>query len=213
MSSTPPSPQALNQHLQGEPSTITQKAQAEGRAACTHNREGRIIVISADGTANKFGVWDTVSSVGITRGASFPETVNGMAHVCHFRHALALDERRVKFWPEHASSEESITTSSEGDVKEVWFAGCHSDIGGGSVKNRTLKQFGPALQWMTYEAMKHGLQMTPYTGEWTTHPPTNSLNWLWSIVELLQIRRPSSKLTQITWWPHLGAPRYIQDGQ
>ena len=31
-----------------------------------------------------------------------PRTVDGMKHVCFFRHALALDERRVKFLPEYA---------------------------------------------------------------------------------------------------------------
>jgi hypothetical protein len=31
-----------------------------------------------------------------------PRTVDGMTHVCYFRHALALDERRVKFSPEYA---------------------------------------------------------------------------------------------------------------
>ena len=31
-----------------------------------------------------------------------PGTVDGMKHVCYFRHALALDERRVKFLPEYA---------------------------------------------------------------------------------------------------------------
>ena len=31
-----------------------------------------------------------------------PGTVEGMKHVCYFRHALALDERRVKFLPEYA---------------------------------------------------------------------------------------------------------------
>jgi len=31
-----------------------------------------------------------------------PRTVDGMTHVCYFRHALALDERRVKFLPEYA---------------------------------------------------------------------------------------------------------------
>ena len=46
---------------------------------------------------------DTVSSIGIARGKSMlPGTVEGMTHVCHFRHALALDERRVKFLPEYA---------------------------------------------------------------------------------------------------------------
>ena len=31
-----------------------------------------------------------------------PRTIDGMKHVCFFRHALALDERRVKFLPEYA---------------------------------------------------------------------------------------------------------------
>ena len=30
-----------------------------------------------------------------------PRTIDGMGHVCYFRHALALDERRVKFTPEY----------------------------------------------------------------------------------------------------------------
>jgi hypothetical protein len=30
-----------------------------------------------------------------------PRTIDGMKHVCYFRHALALDERRVKFLPQY----------------------------------------------------------------------------------------------------------------
>jgi hypothetical protein len=46
---------------------------------------------------------DTVSSIGITgRRSTLPGTIDGMTHVCYFRHALALDERRVKFLPEYA---------------------------------------------------------------------------------------------------------------
>ena len=46
---------------------------------------------------------DTVSSIGIARGKKMlPRTIDGMKHVCFFRHALALDERRVKFLPEYA---------------------------------------------------------------------------------------------------------------
>ena len=48
---------------------------------------------------------DAVSSIDITgrRRAMLPGTLDGMTHVCHFRHALALDERRVqRFLPEYA---------------------------------------------------------------------------------------------------------------
>lgn len=51
-----------------------------------------------------------------------------MGHVCHFRHALALDERRVKFQPEFANGGLGPREGDVGDVKEVWFAGSHSDM-------------------------------------------------------------------------------------
>ena len=89
---------------------------------------------------------DTVSSIGIARGKKMlPRTIDGMKHVCFFRHALALDERRVKFLPEYAyggSATCDIFPSDEVErsqgvnkltVKhpqtlEVWFAGTHSDM-------------------------------------------------------------------------------------
>ena len=44
-----------------------------------------------------------MSSIEIMRSKHMlPGTVDGMNHVCYFRHALALDERRVKFLPEYA---------------------------------------------------------------------------------------------------------------
>lgn len=58
-----------------------------------------------------------------------------MKHVCVFRHALALDEIRVKFLPEYANGgigpidrAAKASTIVPGDVKEVWFAGSHSDM-------------------------------------------------------------------------------------
>jgi hypothetical protein len=63
-----------------------------------------------------------------------------MQHVCVFRHALALDERRVKFLPEYVNgglgptkesdneSDSESNSESKGDVKEVWFSGTHSDM-------------------------------------------------------------------------------------
>jgi hypothetical protein len=51
---------------------------------------------------------DTVSSIGIIRGKSLPYTdVFDENHICYFRHALALDERRVKFLPEYVCGGES----------------------------------------------------------------------------------------------------------
>ena len=68
---------------------------------------------------------DTVCSVGV-----IPRTLPFIAHntaIRTFRHALSLDERRVKFKPDYFHGDGDDCTEADGntDVKEVWFAGCH----------------------------------------------------------------------------------------
>ncbi|KAF8519588.1 hypothetical protein BU17DRAFT_32602, partial [Hysterangium stoloniferum] len=92
------------------------------------------------------GVWDTVSSVGLFRNKYYPGAESAK-NICFFRHALALDERRVKFLPECVIADKEWFQSSEFGpprCKEVWFRGSHWDI-----------------RWMAYEAMLAGLQMLP----------------------------------------------------
>jgi hypothetical protein len=82
-----------------------------------------------------------VSSIGVTRGKRLlPHTTDGMTHVCYFRHALALDERRVKFLPEYAWGGTTLPPPGTPRVghdergrphtSEVWFPGTHSDMYG-----------------------------------------------------------------------------------
>ena len=77
---------------------------------------------------------DTVSSVGMVRQKTLPYTAQGMGHVCLFRHALALDECRVKFLPEYAHGGRTVLPGSDRTqgpsphTKEVWFSGTHSDM-------------------------------------------------------------------------------------
>ncbi|KAL5633765.1 hypothetical protein ACGC1H_005833 [Rhizoctonia solani] len=74
------------------------------------------------------GVWDTVASVGALVPQSLP-WIDYNPSILTFRQALALDERRGNFIP---SVWDHRRTTIVQDVKEVWFKGEHSDVGGGS---------------------------------------------------------------------------------
>ncbi|TFK71016.1 hypothetical protein BDN72DRAFT_492334 [Pluteus cervinus] len=123
------------------------------------------------------GVWDTVSSVGIIPTTLPFSTYNDGVEV--FRHAIALDERRARFrpclWGEPQPTREILDNdpkinrrAKDGDrddwefdpmkitdVKEVWFVGCHADVGGGShdeEEDDSLSNI--ALRWMVIECFR-----------------------------------------------------------
>ncbi|KAG8219249.1 hypothetical protein J3R82DRAFT_88 [Butyriboletus roseoflavus] len=140
------------------------------------------------------GVWDTVNSVGIIpRTLPFTKSND---NIRYFRHALSLDERRVRFKANYynRSTEDDLKRGvkrhemprstkklhlpslpkaikdytnghhhdspseleqpysqaiTKTDVEEVWFAGCHCDVGGGSVPNGTRNSLARIpLRWM-----------------------------------------------------------------
>ncbi|TFK54187.1 hypothetical protein OE88DRAFT_1675662 [Heliocybe sulcata] len=100
------------------------------------------------------GVWDTVASTGlVTKDLPFVGTNDGIRV---FRHALALDERRGKFIPtfyrQSSESSDPATQAAITDAKEVWFAGAHCDVGGGSVRNSERHSLARIpLRWMIRE--------------------------------------------------------------
>ncbi|KAF4618332.1 hypothetical protein D9613_011583 [Agrocybe pediades] len=246
------------------------------------------------------GAWDTVSSIGIFRKKKLlPGTIDGMKHVCFFRHALALDERRVKFLPEYAygettlppghtdpalppasdadhptiwsrlcallfcaiicifapcfalpiwlslifmalyllvklctkfffsgsgddesTSDDDADNTSKPQCLEVWFAGTHSDIGGGNVQNVGMDKSGPPLRWMVHEADALGLRMKPFSRELSSNEHIEvieSLTGLWKVLEWLPFRRLTfngeTEGGSETYIPHLSAGRVIQPGQ
>ncbi len=113
----------------------------------------------ADITPIEFiGVWDTVGALGIPvpfwgtlgeREFLFHDTEPSKI-IQHARHALAIDENRVDFEPTAWSDKPGL------DLKQVWFSGVHSDIGGG-YKEAGLSHI--ASQWISNEAIKFGLQL------------------------------------------------------
>jgi uncharacterized protein (DUF2235 family) len=80
------------------------------------------------------GVWDTVGSLGIPdsrfcqKAYSFHDTELGPG-VEYAYHALAIDEQRGPFQP--AIWRRNAEPRVEQIVEQVWFAGVHSNVGGG----------------------------------------------------------------------------------
>lgn len=70
------------------------------------------------------GVWDTVGSLAFEGGLNSFHKLSP-SNVCHVRHALALDETRPHFSPTYWESKTKVSSL------EYWFAGTHSNIGGG----------------------------------------------------------------------------------
>jgi uncharacterized protein (DUF2235 family) len=131
------------------------------------------IVSTRWATIRFVGVWDTVASVIVPRPDRFyifslqrlPHTQRNPS-VRVFRQAIAIDERRRMFrldlWKQPQTfmhNPFSKTNNSEPqDIKQVWFAGTHADIGGGYPERESgLSKF--PLLWMIDEATKHGLSV------------------------------------------------------
>jgi uncharacterized protein (DUF2235 family) len=140
------------------------------------------------------GVWDTVSSVGwLYNAVRFPFTkATNNPDLNIVRHAVAIDERRA-FFRQNLFGDRH---DSGQDVLEVWFAGVHSDVGGGYAESESqLSQI--ALRWMLCEAELAGLKVDPQrrvsilggkplsvTPDPTTKNQHESLRGWWYIAEL-----------------------------
>ena len=97
------------------------------------------------------GVWDTVSSVGwIYDPIKLPFA--GQNPIIDIgRQAISIDERRCFFQPMLW-----ISAHARQDIKQVWFTGVHSDVGGSyPEKESGLSKL--ALEWMLVQAVEAGL--------------------------------------------------------
>jgi uncharacterized protein (DUF2235 family) len=107
-------------------------------------------------TVHFLGVWDTVSSVGwVENPLRVPFTANNPS-VEISRHAVSIDERRAFFRTNLWHSTAPPKASGPKDLKQVWFAGVHCDVGGGYPEEQSgLSKI--ALEWMLCEARAAGL--------------------------------------------------------
>ena len=110
------------------------------------------------------GVWDTVAALGLPS-----KTLNVLvdkvplwkhrfhnftlsSSVRNAYHALAIDDERNAFRP---SLWDGLSNPQFQKMKQVWFCGSHTDIGGGYVESGGLSDI--PLQWLVKYGQEHGL--------------------------------------------------------
>lgn len=161
------------------------------------------------------GLFDTVASV-IERGRS---GIRLKSHAFTSRnksvesilHALAIDERRTMFQPQRWDQGQEYwgnpfhkKGARAQDVKEVWFAGCHGDVGGGYPEAESGLAKVP-LAWMIQEAKKRDVLFRTQNvnavalgmKEGDDHVPPDplgkahdTLTAAWKTLEILPRRKP-----------------------
>ncbi len=168
------------------------------------------------------GLFDTVASV-IESGKYGPRlklhastSVNSSVEAVF--HAVAIDERRTMFrpqlWPDGGNYHPNPFVRDQArpqHVEEVWFTGCHGDIGGGypEVESGLCKV---PLEWMIDRAGTCGLHFTARSVNLLVHGKGseghyvapdgsakchNSMRGFWPVVEFIPRRKPkdSSQLS------------------
>jgi Uncharacterized alpha/beta hydrolase domain (DUF2235) len=161
------------------------------------------------------GVWDTVASVIVPRQDKFLLDLQTLVYtrtnpsVKIFRQAMAIDERRRMFrlnrWVDPQKFRPDpfdASTAVAQDIRQVWFAGVHGDVGGGYPEVESGLSKYPLL-WMIAQAKAAGLRvddsMVNHLGWGWPRPPSKhvyvppspaaelhvSLSGLWWIIEFL----------------------------
>lgn len=105
------------------------------------------------------GVFDTVGALGVPgfeKDTPHFHSVQLSDQVLCARQALAIDETRLKFAPTfwEAPSKPTDAVTEDPRVKQVWFEGAHSDVGGGYAQTGLSDT---TLLWMAREAHAAGL--------------------------------------------------------
>lgn len=169
------------------------------------------------------GLWDTVKSYGGLKPKILPHLRHN-PEVSVVRQALSLDERRAWYEPttwgrldldrQHGNAmsrvaPEDLRRIERQDVREVWFSGTHSDVGGGSLAGNTA---AIALRWMLREATastpplrlnEEGERLLGQEPAPTIPAVSDSYSWCWAIAD----RVPRKTIDNESTWPCLSRAR------
>jgi uncharacterized protein (DUF2235 family) len=162
-------------------------------------KDFKAMMSCADCNPHFVGVWDTVSSVGwLDSPAKIPFTADN-PYIQYGRHAIAIDEKRAFFRTNRWIPSPELDEHGPKNVKQVWFAGVHCDVGGGYPETGSgLSKI--ALEWMLEEAKAAGLCVDPgreaevlgripggrYDPPDPDAPMHESLKGAWKFAELIQ---------------------------
>ena len=150
------------------------------------------------------GIFDCVSSVSVLDSpfgkAPIPVSVMGTAD--HVRHAVAVDEHRVKFKAALLDQDyqDPTTKKSIEDIKEVWFPGNHGDVGGGWPAVRPEEKAEKIKWWHRVKKIffKEEDKETSVAG--TDPYQMSDIPLAWMVRELEEIGE-QDKSTPIQWSP------------
>ncbi|KAB8342812.1 hypothetical protein FH972_022410 [Carpinus fangiana] len=130
------------------------------------------------------GIFDCVGSVGALTSPKNPCPIVGTAQ--HVRHAVAVDERRVKFKPALLEQDTKSNKATHESHKEVWFPGNHGDVGGGWAAPKEDSKKREHLSWG--EWFKHVFwtdkDSVPSKGASFDHYQMSDIPLAWMIREL-----------------------------
>ena len=124
------------------------------------------------------GIWDAVAALGLPSKAAFATREFNSYHqtylppnVSYAFHALSLHELRSDFHPHVWSNKKADQT-----LEQRWFAGDHSDIGGG---HRTRELADISLAWMLRKAEGVGLTAVRSLSKEIPSPSIAPINQIW----------------------------------
>jgi len=113
------------------------------------------------------GLWDTVEALGwpdFAEDVDLPNTRYGdqLCNVERGVHAVALDDNRARIFTPILLTRKHLTARCDSakptaEVEEAWFAGSHTDVGGG-YEDGIGKLSGVTLNWMIGHASSAGLK-------------------------------------------------------
>lgn len=168
------------------------------------------------------GIWDTVTSVGWVYDPLTLRSTTNNKSIKNVRHAIAIDERRAFFrqnlWGQRYADQQ--------DVKQVWFAGVHADVGGSYPLDRSALS-NITLEWMLKEAVGKGLliesvekarEVVNHIADPHLQDQNHSLQSFWYICEiwpkLVRVKKQRGEETKWVSRPYLnfGRCRYLNEG-